>query len=243
MKSTSFPSLAAIACLAAFTGSAFARHGADDNGGGGNGGNDDSPANDTAKFTAADADTSGGLTLAEFTTTFSSGTRASKIFEKFNKADTGNDDSVSLAEWLVYKDDTIPENENDDTAKFNAADNDASGSLTYAEFATTLAGKKSDVEIRARFLKADTNDDDLVSLAEWTVYKDDSLPDDSNNRPRAFDLADIDKSGDITPDEFAGFFKPGTKSSSIQKKFDKYDRNDSGTLTRDECNPGKRGGS
>jgi Ca2+-binding EF-hand superfamily protein len=232
-----FSAVSTLALVAVLTTSAFARRGGDDDG------DDDNPTTDTAKFEAADADASGGLTLAEFTTTFSGGTRASKILEKFNKADTSNDDSVTLAEWLVYKDDTIPENENDDPAKFNAADNDSSGSLTYAEFATTLAGKKSDVEIRARFLKADTNDDDLVSLAEWNVYKNDNLPDDSNNRPRAFDLADVDKSGDITPDEFAGFFKPGTKSSSIQKKFDKYDRNDSSTLTRDEWNPGKRGGS
>jgi Ca2+-binding EF-hand superfamily protein len=231
-----FSAVATLAMVTVLTTSAFARGGDDD-------GDDDNPTTDTAKFEAADADDSGSLTLAEFTTTFSSGIRASKILEKFNKADTSNDDSVSLAEWLFYKDDTIPENENDDTAKFNAADNDSSGSLTYAEFATTLAGKKSAVEIRARFLKADRDDDDLVSLAEWNVYKDDSLPDDSNNRPRAFDLADVDKSGDITPDEFAGFFKPKTKPSSIQKKFDKYDRNDSSTLTRDEWNPGKRGGS
>lgn len=233
-----FSAVATLAMVTVLTTSAFARRGGDDDGG-----NDDSPADDAAKFAAADADSSGSLTLAEFSTTFSGGTRASKILEKFNKADTNNDDSVSLAEWTIYKDDTIPENENDDTAKFNAADNDSSGSLTLTEFATTLAGKKSDVEIRARFLKADTNDDDLVSLAEWNVYKNDNLPDDSNNRPRAFDLADVDTSGDITPDEFAGFFKPGTKSSSIMKKFDKYDRNDSGTLTRDEWNPGKRGGS
>ena len=58
-----------------------------------------------------------------------------------------------------------------------------------------------------------------------------------------FNTADLDATNSLTPDEFAGFFKPGTKSSSIMKKFDKYDRNDSGTLTRDEWNPGKRGGS
>ena len=169
MKTTPILSFAAVACLAAFSSSAFARNGADDGGG------DDSPADDAAKFEAADANNDDSLTLAEFSATFSSGTRASKIAEKFAKADTDRSSSVSLA--------------------------------------------------------------------EWTIYKDDSLPDDSNNRPRAFDLADVDTSGDITPDEFAGFFKPGTKSSSIMKKFDKYDRNDSGTLTRDEWNPGKRGGS
>jgi Ca2+-binding EF-hand superfamily protein len=165
-----FPAVATLALVAVLTTSASARRGGDDDGG-----NDDSPADDAAKFAAADADDSGSLTLAEFTTTFSSGTRASKIAEKFAKADTDRSSAVSLA--------------------------------------------------------------------EWTIYKDDSLPDDSNNRPRAFDLADVDTSGTITPDEFAGFFKPGTKPSSIMKKFDKYDRNDSSTLTRDEWNPGKRGGS
>jgi Ca2+-binding EF-hand superfamily protein len=207
------------------------------------GGDDDNPANDTAKFEAADADDSGSLTLAEFRTTFSRGTRESKIVEKFNKADSGNDDLVSLAEWLVYKDDTIPENENDDTAKFNAADGDASGFLTLDEFATTLAGKKPLIEIRARFLKADADDDDLVSAAEWSAYKNDALPDDSNGRPRKFDLADLDGSGDLTPDEFAGTFSQGTKPDKVMKKFDKADRNDDGVLTRDEWDPGKKGKS
>lgn len=226
--------LSAVACAVSMTATSFAR-----------GGDDDSPADDAAKFEAADANNDDALTLAEFTATFSRGTRASKILEKFNKADTDNNDSVSLAEWTIYKDDTIPENENenDDTAKFNAADANSDGSLTLDEFATTLAGKKSAVEIRARFLKADTDDNDLVSLAEWGVYKNDNLPDDSNGRPRAFDLADLDASDDLTPDEFAGYFAPKTKPSAIQKKFDKYDRNDDGVLTRDEWNPGKRGKS
>jgi Ca2+-binding EF-hand superfamily protein len=232
-----FPAIATLAVVTLLTSNAFARRGGDDDG------DDDNPTTDTAKFEAADADDSGGLTLAEFTTTFSGGTRASKILEKFNKADTSNDDNVTLAEWLVYKDDTIPENENDDTAKFNAADANNDGSLTLDEFATTLAGKKPLIEIRARFLKADTNDDDLVSLAEWNVYKNDSLPDDSNGRPRAFDLADLDGDDSLTPDEFAGVYPSKTKPGVVMKKFDKYDRNDSGTLTRDEWNPGKRGGS
>ena len=238
MKARPFhlPAIATLAVASVLTGSAFARGGDDDGG-------DDNPTTDTAKFEAADADASGGLTLSEFSTTFSGGTRASKILEKFNKADTSNDDSVSLAEWLVYKDDTIPENENDDTAKFNAADSDSNGSLTYDEFATTLAGKKSEVEIRARFLKADTDDDNLVSLAEWNVYKNDSLPDDSNGRPRKFDLADLDGDDSLTPDEFAGVYPSKTKPGVVMKKFDKYDRDDSGTLTRDEWNPGKRGNS
>ena len=118
MKACPYPTsaLATLALVTVLTSNASARRGGDDDGG------DDNPTDDTAKFEAADGDRSGGLTLAEFTTSFSGGTRASKILEKFHKADTGNDDSVSLAEWLVYKDDTIPENENDDVAKFNAAD-------------------------------------------------------------------------------------------------------------------------
>jgi hypothetical protein len=137
-------------------------------------------------------------------------------------------------------DDDNDDSPTDDAAKFNAADAGGDGLLTYDEFATTLAGKKSAVEIRARFLRADTGGDGSVSLAEWNVYKNDSLPDDSKNRPRAFDLADTDGDGGITPDEFAGYFRPKTKPSAISKKFGKYDRSDNGVLTRDEWNPGKR---
>lgn len=224
--------ISAVACALAFSAAAFAHNG-----------EDDSPADDAAKFEAADEDNDDTLTLAEFTTTFSRGTRVGKILEKFNKADTDNNDSVSLAEWTVYKDDTIPENESDDTAKFTAADANDDGSLTLDEFATTLAGKKPLIEIRARFLKADTDDDDLVTLIEWNAYKNDSLPDDSNGRPRKFDLADLDGDDSLTPDEFAGVYPSKTKPGVVQKKFDKYDRDDSGTLTRDEWNPGKRGNS
>lgn len=131
----------------------------------------------------------------------------------------------------------------DAAAKFAAADADADGFLTLGEFATTLAGKKPLIEIRARFLKADTDDDDRVSAAEWATYKNDNLPDDSNGRPRKFDLADLDGSGDLTPDEFAGAFPQGTKPAKVMKKFGKYDRNDDGLLTRDEWNPGKKGKS
>jgi hypothetical protein len=237
MKRFNLPitSLAALTCLAAVSGGAFARGGDDDN--------NDNPTDDAAKFAVADADGNGSLSAGEFGGTFSSGTRASKIAEKFAKADTDRSGGVSPAEWLVYKDDTLPENESDDTAKFNAADAGGDGLLTYDEFATTLAGKKSAVEIRARFLRADTGGDGSVSLAEWNVYKNDNLPDDSNNRPRAFDLADTDGDGGITPDEFAGYFRPKTKPSAISKKFGKYDRSDNGVLTRDEWNPGKRGNS
>lgn len=223
---------ASFACLAALAGSASAH-----------GGDDHSPADDAAKFEAADLDNDDALNLAEFTTTFSRGTRAGKILEKFAKADADKNDSVSLAEWTLYKDDSLPETENDDTAKFNASDADRDGSLTFDEFATTLPGKRPRIEIRARFLKADSDDDDLVSLVEWTAYKSDSLPDDSAGRPRKFDLADLDSDGSLTPDEFAGVYPSKTKFGVVQKKFDKYDRDDSGTLTRDEWNPGKRGNS
>lgn len=226
--------LSFIGGLSLLAGNAIARQGADD------AIPEESPADAAAKFTAADADTSGSLTLAEFATTFSKGSKEPQLLKKFAKADVNQDSLISLDEWTFFKDDSIPEKEKDDTIKFTRADADASGFLTLAEFTTTQDSRKSAISILARFIKADTNADDLLSLDEWIAFKNDRKPDDSVSRPDDFTLTDTDADGSVTLVEFTGTFPGKSNPKSIAKKFDKLDRNDDGLLTRDEWNPGKR---
>lgn len=226
--------LSFLSGLSLFAGTALARHGADDTV------PEESPADAAAKFTAADTDSSGSLTLAEFASTFSKGSKEPQLLKKFAKADANADSLISLNEWTFFKDDSIPEQEKDDTIKFTRADADASGFLTLAEFTTTQDARKSAITILARFIKADTNADELLSLDEWLAFKDDRKPDDSVSRPDDFTLTDTDADGNVTLAEFAGTFPGKSNPKSIAKKFDKLDRNDDSLLTRDEWNPGKR---
>ncbi len=196
--------------------------------------------NDTAKFNAADVDSSGTLTLTEFRSTFSANTREDQVLKKFNRADTNQDDSVSLDEWVVYKQEIEDETQDrlEDTAKFNAADDDSDGFLSYGEFLTTNRGKKPEIEARRRFVGADADDDSFLSLPEWLAYKN-GKGGGGSGKIRKFDLADLDGNDELTPDEFATTFPANTPMKTVLKKFNKEDDDDSGALTRDEWNPGK----
>ncbi|MES2439234.1 MAG: hypothetical protein V4584_09205 [Verrucomicrobiota bacterium] len=200
-------------------------------------------ADDTSKFEAADADSSGSLTLAEFRTTLSRNAPEKQLLKKFGRADADGDTAVTLAEWLAYKQELEEEQEQEkiekETARFNAADDDvADGFLTYDEFIPLIPGKRPLIEVRSRFLKADADDDLLVSLDEWLAFKSDDFIDDSK-KPRKFDLADLSGDGLLTYDEFATTFPRKTPSKTILKKFNKEDENNDDLLTRGEWSPGQ----
>ena len=61
-------------------------------------------AEQTAKFATLDADTSGGLTLAEFTAGAPTGATADQIKAAFTRLDTDKDGLISLAEFTAEPD-------------------------------------------------------------------------------------------------------------------------------------------
>ncbi len=196
----------------------------------------------TARFEAADDDRSGSLTLAEFTTTVGHGHPPEEvILKKFTRADANDDDLVSLQEFLAYKqdhqEDEIEDDIEHDVNRFNGADTDDDGFLTYDEFKPTVPGKRPEIRVRERFLLADANNDDLVSLEEWLAFKNDEDETDDETF-RKFDLADTDANDELTLDEFADVFPPGMLMETVIKKFNNKDDNEDGVLTRDEWNPG-----
>ncbi|NJM38998.1 MAG: hypothetical protein HC845_14680, partial [Akkermansiaceae bacterium] len=195
-------------------------------------------SDDNLKFQAADDDSSGTLTLAEFRTTLSDSAREEQVLKKFSRADANDDKSITLEEWIAYKNDDDENEVQEDTARFNVADANDDGFLSFEEFSTTRP-KKRLIDIRKRFLKADTDVDSQISLSEWLAYKNDDSPEVGSGKFRKFDLADLDDSGDLTFDEFKNVFPPKTKLRKIIKKFKKEDSNGDSLLTREEWNPGR----
>jgi Ca2+-binding EF-hand superfamily protein len=195
---------------------------------------------DILKFRAADVDSSGSLSLAEFRTTLSDSAREEQVLKKFSRADANDDKSVTEAEWIAFKNDDEDENDiQEDTARFNVADANDDGFLSFDEFSTTRK-KKSFIDIRKRFLKADTDFDSQISLSEWLAYKNDDAPEAGSGKFRKFDLADIDDNDELTFEEFKNIFPRKIKFKALLKKFKKEDFNGDMILTREEWNPSNK---
>jgi hypothetical protein len=197
----------------------------------------------TDRFNTADADVSGALTSAEFATTFSAPPSKGQLKKELRDADTDGNGSIILAEWLGYlRDEVLKDPNATPTEKFEVVDGDADGSIELEEFALLIPGKKALIEKRKRFLMADADDDDLVTLDEYLDYVDSPQPDTSGIPFRKFDLADLDANDELTIDEFANAYPPAVKPQVIAKKFSGKNANEDEVLTRDEWNPGGGGG-
>lgn len=190
----------------------------------------------TAAFNTADADTSGSLTLEEFTATLAEGTTAQKAKRAFKKADGDKSGGVTLPEYLIHVGEAQAPTKEE--LSFAAADANENGSLDLEEFADTFTGKTAPIEIRKRFLKADADVSGALSLEEWTLHKKGKAKGPDGVKYYKFDLADLNEDNELTIEEFALAFPQGTKESAIAVKFAKKDKNDNGVLTRSEWNPG-----
>jgi Ca2+-binding EF-hand superfamily protein len=193
----------------------------------------------TEEFNTADADTSGALSEAEFSTAFSTGLSRGKLKKQFRAADDDGSRDISLAEYLAFRSAAILKDPNaDPSLKFEVADLDIDGFLSLDEFAVLVPGKKPLIEKRKRHLMADADDDNLVTLDEWLDYVESPQPDTSGIPFLKFDLADLDDNDELTLEEFTGVYPPAVKPQVIQRKFDGKNTNDDSVLTRDEWNPG-----
>lgn len=208
-----------IACSFALSGAAFAG----------------APSAGTVAFNTADADTSSSLTQEEFATTLEAGTKANVVKKEFKKADLDHKDGISLNEYLIYIGEvTLPTKEE---LSFTAADTVVDGFLSLAEFNATIPGKGPLSNNLVRFLKADVNSDDKLSLEEWTLYKKGKAKGDGTKYLK-FDLADADENDAVNVAEFATLFSQNLTEEKVAAKLAKLDTNEDGVLTRDEWNPG-----
>lgn len=193
----------------------------------------------TEQFNTADADTSGSLTETEFGTAFTPALPKGKLKKAFRTADENRDRLVSLEEWLDFRRAEILKHPTKfPESAFEVSDEDLSGALDLFEFAPLIPGKKPLIEKRKRFLMADADDDDLVTLDEWLDYLDGPQADTSGLPFRKFDLADLDEDGELTLDEFSYVFPPAVNARVLQKKFAGFDDDEDLALTREEWNPG-----
>lgn len=117
----------------------------------------------TADFTAADADTSGGLTLAEFLN-LENTIQTRRIAAAFAKVDTNTDSVISATEFNATATGTSATYL---TNVFNLADKNTDAGLSLAEF-TELQSKGSNSGIW-EFARLDSSADKSVSLTEFTV--------------------------------------------------------------------------
>jgi Ca2+-binding EF-hand superfamily protein len=198
-------------------------------------------ADDTSRFETADADSSGSLTLAEFKNALPGKQPPHVVEKKFNHADADDNNLVDLAEWLAFREEVEQEitDKEKHTARFNEADLDDDGFLSYEEFRATVKGKKPLIEVRKRYLRADTSGDLQISLDEWLDMSGDDL--EKPFKHTKFALADLNGDNQLTPEEFATTFPRKTPRKTVLKKFNNEDENDDGYLTRDEWNPGGKG--
>ncbi len=193
----------------------------------------------TEQFNTADADVSGFLSETEFASLYEPALKKGKLKKALRNADDDGDKEISLEEWLAFRSAEILKNPKKSPEQaFEVSDLDLSGSLDLFEFAPLIPGKKPLIQKRKSFLKADADDDDLVTLEEWLGYLESPQEDTSGLPLRKFDLADLDESGDLTLEEFTYAFPPAVKSQVILKKFTGQDENEDELLTREEWDPG-----
>jgi hypothetical protein len=127
----------------------------------------------------------------------------------------------------------------DANAAFIAADVDLSGSLSVAEFTTTLDAGISVRAATRKFNAADRNLNGSIELTEYLIFTG-TIPAPTKIE-EMFDEADGNVDGSLTFDEFTATFKAKASIVSIRRFFVRADADLSGTLSEEEWEAYKRG--
>lgn len=127
-----------------------------------------------------------------------------------------------------------------DISAFTSADLDVSGSLSTAEFNTTLEPDLPRKALAKSFRRADLNRNGAIQVNEFLIFRRVIiLP--KNPLERWFHLADTSIDGTVSFDEFTASFKAKVALVSIRRDFLRADRNESGTVTLLEYSNFRRG--
>lgn len=189
-----------------------------------------------AIFAVADVDASASLSQAEFTTTLASGVSAKVAKSTFKKADLNSDGELRYFEFQVYRGDVARPGKIE--LEFRLADYSGDGLLSFEEFISTGPSKWPWIESLKRFLIADANQNQTLTLTEYTAYRNGQATPPSGVSLLKFDLADLNDDGHLEIEEFAWTVPPASSIAKLEAKFNKLDKNDDGVITRNEWNPG-----
>ena len=160
------------------------------------------------RFTDADTDADGFLSLAEFTASVPKGMPAAEVTKLFNFLDVNKDSKISLAEFLVACPQPPPPPAIPPLRllPFFVVDTNHDGIISPEEFSAFLKmmpGLTAD-EIAAMFAKLDANTDNGITPDEWPVK--DPGPPPAPPTPQAlpaFAVADKNANNSVDPMEFA----------------------------------------
>ncbi len=164
------------------------------------------------------------------------------------KWDANGDGKLDLAELELARKAALAEITKIRTDRFNAADLDADGFLSLAEFTAALPKDTAVLTIPALFASLDTDKDGKISLAEFLAPcpkppEPKPLPQPTPFKPMRFADVDTNKDGSISLDELTAYIATlpvppppmvALTADQIAAIFAKLDTNNDNAITPDE---------